>query len=114
MFNQPASTNKVPPADQACFQEMRELACWWSEVGASSDCPSLELKKRLLELRPGLSKYLASQAERANPLLLADLDQLIVRLGNCLPSQVCWINLSHAIGLFFSQLQKLNGASSAA
>jgi hypothetical protein len=95
------------PADEG-LRRVRDLACWWSEVGASRDCPSLELRQRLLQLRPSLTRHLASLGSQTPVLLLADLDQLIARLGNCAPSQACWIDLSHAIGLFLSQLEKLD------
>jgi len=108
---QQASRNVSPSLDLDCLRRVSDVACWWSEVGASCDCPSLELRERLQELRPYLARYLASHGGHANCLLLADLDQLIVRLSVCMPSQVCWINLSHTIGLFLSQLRKLESRS---
>jgi len=110
MPTQPASSDDCGP-DGACLLRVRELACWWSEVGASRHCPSLELRERLLDLRPHLAHYLASQSSRSTPMLLAELDQLIMRLGVCTPSQACWANLSRGIGRFLSQLQKLDIAS---
>jgi hypothetical protein len=113
MPSRPASTIERTLLQDDCLRRVCDLACWWSEVGASCDCPSLQLRDRLLQLRPHLARYLATQASPANPLLLADLDQLVVRLGLCKPSQVCWINLSHTIGIFLSQLRKLDRASRA-
>ena len=114
MRAQLATSTERPGLSNDCLQRIRELACWWSEVGASCDCPSLELRERLQQLRPDLARGLATYGGHANPLLLADLDQLIVRLGTCTPSQICWINLSHTIGLFLSQLRKLDNAANAA
>ena len=96
-----------------CLRRVREVARWWSEVGASCDCPSMDLRQRLLELRPHLARHLESQASEADPLLLADLDQLIARLGTCVPSQACWADLSRTIGLHLSRLQKLECPSHA-
>ena len=109
----PQPTPKIDltsPRDE-CLRRVCDLACWWSEMGASCDCPSLELRERLLELRPHLARHLATQASPPNPLLLADLDQLVVRLTLCKPSQLCWINLSHTIGVFLSQLRRLDSVS---
>ena len=105
-----ASVDAAPRPDDDCLRRVRDVACWWSEVGASSNCPSLELRERLLDLRPHLAKYVASHEGHGNLLLLADLDQLIGRLRVCRPSQICWINLSHTIGIFLSQLGKLDGS----
>jgi hypothetical protein len=107
------STNDQPRLDDGCLQRMRDLCSWWSEAGAFSDCPSLDLRQRLQELRPHLALQLESQSGLASPLLLAELDQLTMRLGTCVPGQVCWINLSHTIGMFLSELSKLGGASCA-
>ena len=107
------STNEAPRLDDGCLQRMRDLCCWWSEVGASSDCPSSDLRQRLQQLRPDLALQLESRAEQVSPLLLAELDQLIMQLGTCMPGQMCWINLSHTIGMFLSELRKLGGASCA-
>jgi hypothetical protein len=71
----------------------------------------MELRQRLQELRSCVASRLESQSNQASPLLLADLDQLIMRLGTCTPGQMCWINLSHAIGAFFSELRKLDGTA---
>jgi hypothetical protein len=112
MPTQMTSTNEAPRLDDDCLQRIRDLCCWWSEVGASSDCPSIELRQRLQELRSCVARRLESPSQQASPLLLADLDQLIMRLGTCTPGQMCWINLSHAIGVFLSELRKLDGTCS--
>jgi hypothetical protein len=99
--------------DDRCLEQMRELCCWWSEVGASRNCPSLELRQRLQELRPLLARWVGSCAAQADFLLLADLDQLVMRLGICTPGQGCWADLSHAIGLFLSELSRRTSARAA-
>lgn len=103
-----------------CLQSMEDLCCWWSQLGASNECPYELLRERLHDLRPQLVRFLASQhfpGEHAqkvvandpdyqsDAMLIADLDQLVMRLGACRPGEECWADLSHAIGLFMSRLR---------
>jgi hypothetical protein len=80
-----------------------DLYRWWSDTGATSECPCEELSFRLHELRSRVAGHLEREAasyarsgdtERhprrpssivRDALLLAELDQLAMRLRLCQP-----------------------------
>ena len=95
-----------------------ELRSWWEQCRGATTTPFQELSRRILELRELLRTHFHDEESADHSLgiddlpspsnnraiLLADLDQLIIRLRNCHPGMDCWADAEAAIDRFLTKL----------
>jgi len=95
-----------------------ELRSWWDQCRGATTPPFQELSRRILELRELLRVHFHDEESadlslgvddlpepsNSRAILLADLDQLIVRLGYCHPGMDCWADAEQAIDRFLTKL----------
>ena len=100
-------------------QTTSDLRSWWSCQRGSLNPPFEELGRRILDLRDLLRSHFHDEESADHDLgvddlpkpanrrmvLLADLDQLVMRLRACHPGMDCWADAEHAIDRFLAKLE---------
>lgn len=95
-----------------------ELRSWWENCRGATTTPFQELCRRILELRELLRAHFHEEESADHTLgvddlptpsneraiLLADLDQLILRLRYCHPGMDCWADAEAAMERFLTKL----------
>jgi hypothetical protein len=99
------------------LESVAELCnCWTAHCGPD-DCPIEALRCRLHALRLRLASHLSSSASAGGPagmrqlnesdaLLLAELDQLVMKLQSCRPGMRCWDMISRAVEVILQQVRE--------
>jgi hypothetical protein len=97
---------------------MADVRSWWEQCRGATTTPFQELSRRILELRELLRIHFHDEESadltlgvddlpdpsNNRAILLADLDQLIIRLRNCHPGMDCWADAEQAMDRFLRKL----------
>ena len=110
---------RVRDGHSQLLQEAISLQAWWYGFGTATTIPFEVLSQRILDLRQRIQVHFRDEElldhdegvddlpvpsnERA--VLLADLDQLILRLRVCQPGMDCWADAERAMERFFQKLE---------
>lgn len=99
---------------QDLLDRLDGLRLWWAEVGCDESLPIDQLMSRLHDFRVSLASHFEREEStehagdggthsahlddqiRTHAMLVAELDQMVMRMRTCHPGMDCWADVSKA------------------
>jgi hypothetical protein len=108
---------------QDLLDRLEGLRLWWSEIGNDETLPIDQLTSRLHDLRVSLASHFEREEStehasagdgdarsahlddqiRTHAMLVAELDQMIMRMRVCKPGMECWAGVAKAFNSWLAR-----------
>jgi hypothetical protein len=106
---------------QDLLDRLEGLRLWWAEIGNDETLPIDQLTSRLHDLRVSLASHFEREEStehagggdpqsahlddqiRTHAMLVAELDQMIMRMRTCHPGMDCWADVAKAFNSWLAR-----------